>query len=101
MRVVAFDTAHPGIYYYVDTEANKTAYLLDGLPPGSYHVVAYGMNKLDLAGGYTAMVPCGLSASCTDHSLLDVNVQAGKISGNIDPGDWYAPPGSLPPNPQP
>jgi hypothetical protein len=51
------------------------------------------------AGGYTAMVTCGLSVGCEDHSLIDVTVESGKDTPNIAPGDWYAPDGFFPPMP--
>lgn len=97
LRVVAFDV-NGLIYRYVDTMENQSAYQITGLPPGVYHVVAYVMDG-SYAGGYTQMVPCGLSADCTDHSLIDVTVEAGKDTPNINPADWYAPDGTFPPIP--
>jgi hypothetical protein len=97
LRVVAFNV-NGLIYRYVDTMENQSAYQITGLPPGVYHVVAYVMDG-SYAGGYTQMVPCGLSADCTDHSLIDVTVEAGKDTPNVNPADWYAPDGTFPPMP--
>ena len=104
MVVVAF-TANSSFYFYVITNQGQSTYRIDDLPAGTYHVVAYsqagGNYASGLAGGYTAAVPCGLQASCTDHSLLDVTVTAGQVTPDINPGDWYAPAGAFPVNPVP
>ncbi|MBI5935866.1 MAG: hypothetical protein HY867_19345 [Chloroflexi bacterium] len=94
LRVVAFQV-NGFNYRYVDTMQNQTVYQITGLAPGLYRVVAYIMDG-SYAGGYTQMVACGLLASCTDHTLLDVEVKAGKDTPSINPGDWYAPAGSFP-----
>lgn len=86
--------------YFVDTEENQTSYQIDDLVPGEYYVIAYTKDGL-LAGGYTQMVPCGLSVECTDHSLIPVLVQARVVTSGIDPADWYAPDGTFPPLPVP
>lgn len=100
LRIVAF-AADSDAWYAVETEVNQQNYVLEGLPPGIYHVVAYvrDMPQSGLAGGYSQMVPCGLSVDCTDHSLIDVEVRAGETTTGIDPGDWYAPEGAFPPDP--
>ena len=46
-------------------------------------------------------VPCGLSVTCTDHSLITVSVTAGATLTGIDPNDYYAPDGTYPPMPSP
>ncbi len=97
LRVVAFQV-NGFNYRWVDTMENQITYQITGLVPGLYHVVAYTLDGT-LAGGYTQMVPCGLLASCTDHSLIDVTVESGKDTPNINPGDWYAPAGAFPPKP--
>lgn len=99
-RVVAFD-AQSNFFYFVDTAENQSFYRIENLPPGVYTVVAYVIGQAGLSGGYSRAVPCGLSADCIDHSLIPVQVQAGQETQNIDPIDWYAPPGSYPPNPIP
>lgn len=97
LRVVAFQV-NGFNYRWVDTMQNQSTYQITGLAPGLYHVVAYTMDGT-AAGGYTQMVPCGLLASCTDHTLLDVDVKAGEDTPNINPGDWYAPLDAFPPMP--
>ena len=99
LRVVAFNVN--GLNYrYVDTMQDQATYQITGLAPGVYHVVAYIMGG-ERAGGYTQMVPCGLSIDCTDHTLLDVTVQPGQDTPNIDPGDWYGDISNFPPYPSP
>jgi hypothetical protein len=97
LRVVAFQV-NGFNYRYVDTMQNQTTYQITGLAPGLYHVVAYIMDG-SYAGGYTQMVPCGLQASCTDHSLIDVEVKSGQDTPSINPGDWYSDMSTFPPMP--
>jgi hypothetical protein len=91
-RVVAWNVTD-GTHYFMDTLADQSDYQLE-VPIGTYHVVAYVLGgegfPSGLAGGYSQMVACGLTASCTDHTLLPVVVTAGGNLTNIDPGDWYA-----------
>lgn len=100
MTVVAFN-AKTAEYYYVITNENSSTYQIDNLPPGSYYIVAYPSNDSTYPGGYSQAVPCGLLASCTDHSLIPVNITGGEVVSGIDPGDFYAPPGTFPMSPVP
>lgn len=104
LRVVAFQLGTSN-FKYVDTVENQTAYQIDSLAPGTYHVVAYTLGSSgsagDPAGGYSQMVPCGLSVSCTDHSLIDVTVTSNHVTTGVDPNDYYANPGAFPPYPGP
>ncbi len=101
LAVVAYVAGgSPTDYYYVLTAENQGTYQLDDLPPGNYYVVAYVIGG-GFAGGYSQMVPCGLSAECTDHSLIPVPVTAGQVTTSIDPGDWYAPEDAFPAYPLP
>jgi hypothetical protein len=63
-----------------------------------FYVVAYTLDG-KFSAGYTQAVPCGLLASCTNHNLIPVHVGSGAVVENIDPADWYAPPGTFPPMP--
>jgi len=94
LKVVAFNL-ETGATYSVETADGQNSYQLDNLPAGRYFVVVYTPDG-GLSGGYTAAVPCGLSAECADHTLLEVTVTAGGLTQNIVPGDFYAPPGTFP-----
>ncbi len=103
LRVAAFNSSD-GSFNYTDTSAGQSTYQIE-VPAGTYTVVAYTLGgggvPSGLAGGYTQMVPCGLTASCTDHTLIQVTVAAGATVSGIDPGDWYALSGTFPPRPGP
>jgi len=90
----------PQDYYYMITAEGTSSYQLDNLPPGNYYVVAYVVGG-GLSAGYSQAVPCGLLASCEDHSLIAVSVTGGQVTQNINPQDWYAPEGSFPAYPLP
>jgi len=113
MRVAAFRLTD-GKAYFIDTAKGQGQFSLL-VPAGSYYLVAYpyegtagNTGQVDsytlgggpFAGGYTQMVPCGLSAGCDDHTLLPVSVGEGQTV-NADPGDWYAPEGTFPAMPNP
>lgn len=100
MAVVAFDTMSFN-YYYVVTNENSSAYKIENIPPGSYYVVAYPLNNPTYPGGYTQAVLCGLLASCNDHSLVAFPVTSDSETSGVNPGDFYAPPGTFPANPVP
>jgi len=93
LQVVAFNL-DTNFWYWVGTAEYQDWYVIKELPPGRYHVVAYLYGE-DLAGGYTADVVYHNG----DHSLLEVLVRPGETTTGIDPVDWYAPPGTFPPNP--
>jgi hypothetical protein len=86
--VVAFSVGNES-YYWVKTEQDQTSYQMDGLPPGVYHVVAYALPDGKLAGRYDQFYLCGLHQGCTDSNWVDVQVQAGAVTPNVDPGNWY------------
>jgi hypothetical protein len=98
MFVVAYQVGSQN-YQYVISKAGQGIFQIDNLQPGIYHVVAYtvggGGFPVGLAGGYTKAVSCGLSSNCTDHTLIDVVVSAGKMSNGVNPFDWYAPQGTF------
>ncbi len=83
-------------YYMITTSQGQGTYQIDNILPGTYHVIAY-VN--DMSAGYSQAVPCGLRVECDDHSLIDVVVLSGNLTTNIDPSDWFAPPGTFPPQP--
>ncbi|MFH2040803.1 MAG: NBR1-Ig-like domain-containing protein [Chloroflexota bacterium] len=96
LRIVAFDI-YSNAYYSVDTTTNQQTYAISNLPPGYYKVVAF-VKDGELAGGYSEYVKCGFNNECP-HDLVVVYITPGQTVSNIDPGDWYAPEGSFPPDP--
>jgi hypothetical protein len=98
LLVVAFNLQN-GQYYSVSTVQNQTTYQIDNLPAGSYHVFAYTMPDGGLIGAYDQFYLCGLQQGCSDFSLVDVQVTAGGLTQNVDPGDWYGDPTQYPPFP--
>ena len=97
LQIVAFHRDSEA-FYAIETVANQTTYLLEDIPSGIYHVLAYVRGD-DYAGGYTKAVICGLTADCTDHTLVPVTVDPGIETTGVDLMDWYAPVGAFPPNP--
>ena len=93
---VVFFNVDDGTWWWRGTAVNQTSYQMT-VPVGRYQVVAYAEGGL--AGGYTAAVPCGLTAACTDHSLLTVEVGSNERVTGINVADWYAPAGAFPPKP--
>ena len=88
-RVVAFNV-NTGFWYWQNTSTGTASYSFEKLPAGIYHVVSYLISDPKaMAGGYSQAVPCGLSAACTDHSLIDVEVKAGQVTTGVDAFDWY------------
>ncbi len=82
--------------YALETEEGWNRYV-NNIPVGEYTVFARVTgDSSDFGGGYTEAVICGLSADCTDHTLLPVDVKEGKTARNIDIADWYAPSGTFP-----
>jgi hypothetical protein len=102
LRVIGFNI-DTGNYHFVDTTAHQGTYIIENLPPGTYQVVAFviGGGPEAPSGGYSQAVPCGLSIDCTDHSLIDIQVNPGQVTTDVNPWDWYAPVGAFPPNPAP
>jgi hypothetical protein len=100
LAIYALSTADAHTFYHIQTAAGDNTYSITGIPSGTYHVVAYSdVGSPGLAGGYTRAVPCGLSVSCNDHTLIDVMVHPGEAVTGIGPNDWYAPEGTFPPKP--
>jgi hypothetical protein len=96
-------------FYVVETVQNQQHYTMLGVPPGDYYVYATTrpvqsteasaprvQSPLRFGGGYTKAVPCGLSITCTDHSMIDVHVSAGSTVVNVGPVDWYVGPDFYP-----
>jgi hypothetical protein len=90
LRVVAFNIV-TGEYYWQNTVLNQTNYRFDELPAGTYHVLAYLIDNPSRTfyAAYSNFVTCGYLESCTDHTLVAVEVKAGMETTNVDPNDWY------------
>jgi len=90
LRVVAFNTL-TGEYYWQNTVLNQTSYRFEALPVGTYHVLAYLIENptRTFYAAYSNFVACGYLESCTDHTLVTVEVKAGMETTNVDPNDWY------------
>ncbi len=90
LRIVAFNTL-TGEYYWQNTVLNQMNYRFDALPVGTYHVLAYLIDNptRTFYAAYSNFVTCGYLESCTDHSLVTVEVKAGMETTNVDPNDWY------------
>ncbi len=102
-RVVAFDQ-NSAAFYYTVTRKGSPEFELKDLPPGDYVMVAYiipspGNRQPDWSAGFSEAVLCGLGDECTNHSLVVITVAAGEIVEGINPGDWYADPGTYPDDP--
>lgn len=99
LTVYAFDTLDEKKYFMVDTQVNQSSFTISNVDPSSYFIVAYAKNY-ETSGSYTKAVPCGLSAECTDHTMIDVVVNPGETVTGIAVTDWYAPPSTFPKKPQ-
>jgi hypothetical protein len=104
ITIIAFSKTDRSIFFLVDipqaTVPPKTPYTITGVRPGTYNVFAYAMGNDRAGGAYTQYVKCGLNASCSDHSLIDVTVRAGETVRDIDVSDWYGPTDTFPPRPR-
>jgi hypothetical protein len=101
LRVYAINTSS-GQGYYIETVLHQGTFTMLGLPPATYHVLARPRDlppTTALIAGYSNAVPCGLRVECTDHTLIPVTVTAGNTTSGVDVFDWYAPPGTFPPEP--
>ena len=68
---------------------NQDSYTVE-LPSGKYYAWAWA--ALDQIGGlYSKYVVCGMTETCTDHSPLLFEVQAGTTITGIDICDWALP----------
>jgi hypothetical protein len=91
-----------GAVFKQENPENQSQYTLPGLPEGNYYLFAYthpGTNNPTSIGiGYTQFVLCGLLASCTDHAMIAVPVNAGETTTDVDICDGYDA-GAIPPQP--
>jgi hypothetical protein len=101
MRVVAMNI-ESGEYFATEVVDGNT-YVLEGIPEGKFHVLAYlrdpSNTKAGIAGAYTEFVLCGSSEDCKDHTLVEVTVTGDSRTVNINPVDWDADAKTIPPDP--
>jgi len=88
-------------FYVVETVSGQRSYFLSGLAPGDYYVLTAARDVNYRSGvtndkqpyrfgaAYTRSVVCGLTTTCTDHSLIPVHLDSGSAATGVDPGDWY------------
>lgn len=99
LTVYALSAKDGGKNFFVKTAQDQGSFSIEDVDPGTYHIVAYTEDS-KLSGGWSKMVPCGLSVDCKDHTLINVEVKAGETAGGIEVRDWYAPEGTFPVKPQ-
>lgn len=73
---------------------NQSTYSVE-LPAGTYSAFAW-LPDYSLGGSYSQAVSCGLSAECTDHSLIEFAVTGGQTVSGVDVCDWYGGEGAVP-----
>lgn len=104
LSIYAFSKTDRSVYFSVDiprsTDPTMPSYTIAGVRPGTYNLFSYAAGNDRAGGAYTEYVRCGLRASCSDHSLIDVTVRAGETVRDIDVRDWYGPTESFPPRPR-
>ena len=105
LTIYAFSKTDRSLYFSVDIPRSTVPtkappYTITGIRPGTYHLFSYAEGNDRTGGAYTEYVKCGLRASCSDHSLIDVTVRAGETVRDIDVSDWYGPTESFPPRPR-
>jgi hypothetical protein len=65
------------------------------VPEGTYVAYAW-LSDFVYGGSYSQSVPCGLSVSCTDHSLIEFQVVANQTTPGVEICDWYTNAGDIP-----
>jgi hypothetical protein len=104
VTIYAVSTTDRSVFFTVAIprgSAPKPPYMITGVRPGTYYLLAYTDGNDGPAGGaYTEYVRCALRASCSDHTLIGVTVGAGETVRDIEVSDWYAPAGTFPPRPR-
>ena len=95
---VHFQNNETGTVSHLQIAENQIIYNME-LEPGDYFAFAYPEEQsISLGGMYSEAVACGLTAECTDHTLLVFTVTPGETISGVDICDWYAQ-DQLPPPP--
>jgi len=93
MTLFFADTSTNEVYEFDHPDGSST-YQVE-LPPATYVAYAYRTGT-SIAGSYSEAVLCGLTVSCTDHTLVPFEVIAGETTEDIDICDYYGEPGDIP-----
>ena len=103
ITLCAFGATDRSVYFCVDvpqaTAPPKSPYTISGIRPGTYQLFGFAAGNDRAGGAYTEYVRCGLRASCSDHTLIDVGVRAGETVRDIEVSDWYGPTETYPRRP--
>jgi hypothetical protein len=105
MTIYAVSTTDRSVFFSVAItraiDPPKPPYSISGIRPGTYNLFAYlDGNDGPANGAYTEYVRCGLSASCSDHTPINVTVRAGETVRDIEVSDFYARPDAFPMRPR-
>jgi hypothetical protein len=104
LTVYAISTTDKTVWFSVEIprgiDPAKPSYTISGVRPGTYNLFAAAEGNERTGGAYTQYVKCGMNASCSDHTLIDVTVRAGETVRDIEVSDWYAPASNYPVRPR-
>lgn len=82
----------------LQTQKNQQKFKFKNVPIGKYVIYACTLDAIVTDesgnyskghGGYTQMVPCGLTIQCEDHSLIEFEVDTNNKLKGISICDWY------------
>lgn len=59
------------------------------VPAGRYHVYSTLAENPGKKGYHNQFVVCGMSVSCTNTDIIEVQVRAGETTDDVTVGDWY------------
>ena len=84
--------------FKLTTIENQRLFKFTNIPYGKYYAFAYTIDKVYIDtndfkfkanGGYTQVVPCGLTVNCKDHSLIIIKLNNKEFKDTISICDWY------------
>jgi hypothetical protein len=104
ITIYAISTTDRSVYFSVDIPRSpsppKPTYTISGVKPGTYNLFSYAEGADKAGGAYTEFVKCGLRATCSDHTPIDVIVRAGETVRGIEVSDWYTTSNNWPARPR-
>ena len=93
MTIYAISATDRSVYFSVDIPRSasppKPPFTISGVKPGTYNLFSYAEGNDKAGGAYTEFVKCGLRATCSDHTPIEVTVRAGETVCDIEVSDWY------------